>query len=110
MSSSQIEAYNSVLVRNTEENFKTVLKLLHLDTSEARHTDFEPFIRCDVLTKQAFYSQGSTEQPIISIELLMQLWMLPTYEAKVVFSIENIVLHDNHPWKKIYEQILRDSL
>lgn len=104
------EIDESVLVINTAENFQAVYALLypHLDTTP--HINNERYIRIDLSKNNAFYSTGALKQPVISIDLLMQLWMLPTYEAKVVFIVENTVLNDNHHWKRMYEQILRDSM
>ena len=100
----------SVLITNTEENFQVVYALLYPHLDPKPHLDHDPYIRINLLTADAYYSTGKVKHPIISIDLLMQLWILPTYEAKVVFLVENTVLNDNHPWKKMYEQILRDSV
>ena len=104
------EIDESVLVTNTKENFQAVSNLLYPDTDTAPHIANEPYIRIDLSKDSAFYSTGALKQPIISIDFLMQILILPTYEAKVVFLVENLVLNDNHPWKKIYEQILRGSV
>lgn len=104
------EIDESVLITNTEENFQVVYALLypHLDTTP--HRNNERYIRIDLSKNSAFYSTGALKQPVISIDFLMQLWMLPTYEAKVVFIVENTIIDDTHHWKRMYEQILRDSV
>lgn len=104
------EVDESVLIKNTAENFQTLCTLLGLDTNHSAHKDNDPYIRVDLPTLQAFYSTGEYKQPLISIDLLMQLWILPTYEAKVVLLVESTPINDFHPWKNMYEQILRDSL
>lgn len=100
----------SVLITNTEENFQVVCTLMYPHVDPSLHMPNEPYIRIELSTDDAFYSTGKVKHPIISIDLFTQLWILPTYEAKVVFIVENTVLNDNHPWKKIYEQILRSSV
>lgn len=104
------EIDESVLITNTKENFQVVYALLypHLDPTPYRAN--EPYIRIDLSKNSAFYSTGALKQPVISIDFLMQLWMLPTYEAKVVFIVENTIIDDTHHWKRMYEQILRDSV
>ena len=104
------EIDESVLITNTEENFQVVYALLYPHVAPTPHITNDPYIRIDLSTDDAFYSTGELKQPIISIDLLMQLWILPTYEAKVVFLVENTVLNDNHPWKNMYEQFHRDSM
>ena len=104
------EIDESVLVINTEENFQVLCTLLYPHVAPSAHITNDPYIRVNLATNAAFYSTGKVKRPVISIDLLMQLWILPTYEARVVFLVENIVLNDNHPWKKIYEQILRGSV
>ena len=104
------EIDESVLINNTAENFQALCTLLYPRVDPSSHRNCDLFIRINLLTDAAFYSTGELKQPIISIDLLMQLWILPTYEAKVVFLVENTTINDNIPWKKIYEQILRDSM
>ena len=104
------EIDDSVLVRNTVENFQVLCNLLHPRVDPTSRRDGAPYIRIDLSTDSAFYSTGNVKHPIISIDLLIQLWMLPTYEARVVFIVENTIIDDTHPWKRMYEQILRDSV
>ena len=104
------EITQSVLINNTAENFQVVSALLYPHSDPTLHITNERYIRIDLSKNSAFYSTGKLKQPIISIDLLTQLWMLPTYEAKVVFLVENTTINDNHPWKKMYEQILRGSM
>lgn len=104
------EVDESVLINNTAENFQVVYALLYPHLDPTQHNTNERYIRIDLSKNSAFYSAGKVKHPIISIDLLMQLCMLPTYEAKVVFIVENVNLPDNHPWKKMYEHILRDSV
>ena len=104
------ELDESVLVSNTAENFQTLCTLLYPHINPMPHIANEPYIRIDLLDNRAFYSTSALKQPIISIDLLMQLWILPTYEAKVVFIVENTIIDDTHHWKRMYEQILRDSV
>ena len=104
------EIDESVLITNTEENFQVVYALLYPHLDPTPHITNERYIRIDLSKNSAFYSTGKVKQPIISIDLLMQLCMLPTYEAKVVFLVESTSINDNHPWKKMYEQILRGSV
>ena len=104
------EIDDSVLVINTAENFQAVYALLYPHLDPTPHIANDPYIRIDLSKNSAFYSTGASKQPIISIDFLTQLLILPTYEAKVVFLVENIVLNDNHHWKRMYEQILRDSV
>ena len=94
------EINESVLIDNTAENFQAVYALLYPHLDPIAHKPNERYIRIDLSKNKAFYSTDKVKHPIISIDLLMQLLMLPTYEAKVVFLIENIVLNDNHYWKK----------
>lgn len=100
----------SVLDINTVENFQVLYALLYPHLDLTPHLDNDPYIRINLSTDATYYSTGKVKHPIVSIDLLMQLLILPTYEAKVVFLNENTVLDDNHPWKKIYEQILRGSV
>ena len=100
----------SVLIINTAENFQVVHALLYPHLDPETHITNERYIRINLSTADAYYSTGKVKHPIISIDLFMQLWILPTYEVKVVFLVENTVLNDNHQWKKIYEQILRGSV
>lgn len=104
------EVDESVLINNTAENFQILCSLMHPHVDASTHMTDDPYIRIDLSTGQAFYSIGELKQPVISIDLLMQLWILPTYEAKVVFLVESTPINDFHPWKNMYEQILRDSL
>ena len=104
------EIDESVLITNTEENFQVVYALLYPHLDPTPHITNERYIRIDLSKNSAFYSTGKLKQPIISIDLLMQLWILPTYEAKVVFIVENTIIDDTHYWKRMYEQILRDSV
>lgn len=104
------EIDESVLITNTEENFQVVYALLYPHLGHTPHLDDDPYIRIKLSTNSAFYSTGKVKHPIISIDLLMQLLILPTYEAKVVFMVENAIIDDNHHWKRMYEQILRDSM
>ena len=104
------EIDESVLITNTEENFQVVYALLYPHLDLTPHKPNERYIRIDLSKNSAFYSTSALKQPIISIDFLMQLLILPTYEAKVVFLIENTTIDDNSPWKKIYEQVLRDSM
>lgn len=104
------EVDESVLVINTVENFQILCTLLYPHVEVASHMTGDPYIRIDLSSGQAFYSAGERKQPLISLDFLMQLWLLPTYEAKVVFIVENITLPDYHPWKNMYEQFLRDSM
>ena len=104
------EIDESVLINNTAENFQVVYALLYPQLNPTPHKTDERYIRIDLSKNSAFYSTGKVKHPIISIDLLMQLWILPTYEAKVVFLVENTINDDNHPWKNMYEQILRDSM
>ena len=101
---------NSVLVTNTEENFQVVYALLYPHLDPTPHLDNDPYIRIDLSKNSAFYSTGKVKHPLISIDLLMQLWILPTYEAKVVFIVENTIIDDTHHWNKMYEQLLRGSV
>ena len=101
---------NSVLVTNTEENFQVVYALLYPHLDPTPHLDNDPYIRIDLSKNSAFYSTGKVKHPLISIDLLMQLWILPTYEAKVVFIVENTIIDDTHHWNKMYEQLLRCSV
>lgn len=104
------EIDDSVLVINTEENFQAVYALLYPHLEPTPHINNERYIRIDLSQDSAFYSTGALKQPVISIDFLMQLWMLPTYEAKVVFIVENTIIDDTHHWKRMYEQILRGSM
>ena len=104
------EISESVLIDNTAENFQAVYALLYPHLDPTPHKTNEHYIRVDLSKNSAFYSTGKVKHPIISIDLLMQLCMLPTYEAKVVFIVENTIIDDNHPWKNMYEQFLRDSM
>lgn len=104
------EIDESVLITNTEENFQVVYTLLYPHLDPTPHLDNDPYIRINLLRNAAFYSTGKVKHPLISIDLLMQLCMLPTYEAKVVFIVENTIIDDTHHWKRIYEQILRGSV
>ena len=104
------EVDDSVLVTNTEENFQVLCTLLYPHVDAAPHIANDPYIRVDLAADAAFYSAGERKQPIISIDLLTQLLMLPTYTARVVLLVESASINDFHPWKNIYEQILRDSL
>lgn len=104
------EIDDSVLVINTEENFQAVYALLYPHLEPTPHRNNERYIRIDLSQDSAFYSTGALKQPVISIDFLMQLWMLPTYEAKVVFIVENTIIDDTHHWKRMYEQILRGSM
>ena len=104
------EIDESVLINNTVENFQILRALLYPHLDPTPHIANDPYIRMDLSTGQAFYSTGKVKQPVISIDLLMQLWMLPTYEAKVVFIVENTIIDDTHHWKRMYEQILRGSM
>ena len=104
------EIDESVLITNTEENFQVVYALLYPHLDPTPHITNEPYIRIDLSNNRAFYATGKLKHPIISIDFLMQLLILPTYEAKVVFLAENTTIDDNSPWKKIYEQVLRDSM
>ena len=105
-----VEHDESVLISNTVENYQTLCTLLYPHADPMQHIANEPYMRIDILNNRAFYSTGVLKQPIISIDFLMQLLILPSYEARVAFLVENIVLNDNHPWKNMYEQILRDSM
>ena len=104
------ETDEAVLIANTEENFQAVYALLYPHVKPRPDVANEPYIRIDLSKNSAFYSTGKVKHPIISMDLLMQLLILPTYEAKVVFLVENTTIDDNSPWKKIYEQVLRDSM
>ena len=104
------EINESVLIDNTAENFQAVYALLYPHLDPISHKPNERYIRIDLSKNNAFYSTGKVKHTIISIDLLMQLLILPTYEAKVVFLVENTVLNDNHHWKNMYEQLLRDSM
>ena len=104
------EIDESVLITNTEENFQVVYALLYPHLGPTPHISNERYIRIDLSKNRAFYFTGKVKHPIISIDLLIQLCMLPTYEAKVVFLVENTTINDNHPWKNMYEQFLRDSM
>ena len=104
------EIDDSVLVINTVENFQVVYALLYPHLDPTPHITNERYIRIDLSKNSAFYSTGKLKQPVISIDLLMQLLMLPTYEAKVVFIVENTIIDDTHHWKRMYEQILRGSV
>lgn len=104
------EIDESVLIKNTAENFQILCTLLGLDNNPSAHRDDDPYIHVDLPTLQAFYSTGEYKQPLISIDLLMQLWLLPTYTARVVLLVESTPINDFHPWKNMYEQILRDSM
>ena len=104
------EIDEAVLISNTAENFQVVYALLYPHLDPIPHRPDERYIRIDLSKNSAFYSTGKLKQPVISIDLLMQLCMLPTYEAKVVFIVENTIIDDNHPWKNMYEQFLRDSM
>ena len=101
---------DSVLVINTVENFQVLHTLLYPHGDPTPHITNDPYIRIDLSKNSAFYSPGKVKHPIISIDLLMQLWMLPTYEAKVVFIVENTIIDDTHHWNRLYEQILRGSI
>lgn len=104
------EVDESVLIKNTAENFQTLCTLLGLEINPSAHRDDDPYIRVDIPTLQAFYSAGALKQPLISIDLLTQLWLLPTYTARVVLLVESTPINDFHPWKNMYEQILRNSV
>ena len=104
------ETDEAVLIANTEENFQAVYALLYPHDALTAHKPSKRYIRIDLSKNSAFYSTGKVKHPIISMDLLMQLLILPTYEAKVVFLVENTTIDDNSPWKKIYEQVLRDSM
>ena len=104
------EIDESVLVINTVENFQVLCTLLYPHLDPTPHINNERYIRIDLSKNSAFYSTGALKQPVISIDLLMQLLMLPTYEAKVVFIVENTIIDDTHHWKRMYEQILRGSM
>ena len=104
------EIDESVLITNTEQNFQVLCTLMYPHVDPTPHITNDPYIRIDLSTDDAFYSTGELNQPIISIDLLTQIWMLPTYEAKVVFIVENTIIDDTHHWKRMYEQILRDSV
>ena len=104
------EIDDSVLINNTAENFQVVYALLYPHLDLTPHKPNERYIRIDLSKNSAFYSTSALKQPIISIDFLMQLLILPSYEARVAFLVENIVLNDNHPWKNMYEQLLRDSM
>ena len=104
------EIDESVLITNTEENFQVVYALLYPHLDLTPHKTNVRYLRIDLSKNSAFYFTGKVKHPIISIDFLMQLLILPSYEARVVFLVENTTINDNHPWKKLYEQILRDSM